>query len=224
MATTASETTLRLPTTRDLPHSDALWLWMIVAIGALLRLRQYAFNRSFWHDETLLATAIADRGFSQLILEPLANNQAAPTAYLFWVKLVADLLGTHEWTLRLPSMVCGLAVLPLAVLIARQLFPSALARTTFVGLVAASPVLVYYSSEFKQYQGDVLCAMLILWLTLRFEPAHWRRDAPWLAATGAVCIWLSHPVDFVLAGCGLTLWLSMARQREWKAWLAVELQ
>lgn len=221
MATSASETTLRVPTARDLLLSHAVWLWVIVAIGALLRLRQYAFNRSLWHDETLLATAIADRGFSQLILEPLANNQAAPAAYLFWVKLVTDVLGTHEWTLRLPSMVCGLAVLPMSVLIARQVFPSALARATFVGLMAVSPVLVYYSSEFKQYQGDVLSVMLILWLTLRFEPAHWRRHAPWLAAAGAVCIWLSHPVDFVLAGCGVTLWLSLVRRREWKALLAV---
>jgi Dolichyl-phosphate-mannose-protein mannosyltransferase len=221
MAVATNGSAFRPPALGALPGRQAFWLWLIVVVGAVLRLRQYAFNRSLWHDETLLATAIADRGYSQLILEPLANSQAAPAAYLFWVKFVTDLLGTHEWTLRLPSMVCGLAVLPMAVLIARLVFPSAPARATFVGLMAVSPVLVYYSSEFKQYQGDVLCVMLILWLTLRFEPAHWRRHALWLAAAGAVCIWLSHPVDFVLAGCGLTLWLSMARRREREALLAV---
>ena len=221
MATTAPATTHRLPAVRDLLRSNGLWLWLIVAAGSTLRLQQFIFNRSFWHDETLLATAFADRGFAQLVFEPLANNQAAPVGYLVLVKLVTVLLGTHEWTLRLVSLLCGLATLPLALAVARLSFSSFVARATLVGLVAVSPVLVYYSTEFKQYQGDVLGTLLILWLTLRFRPDHWREDAFWLALAGAIGIWCSHAIDFVLAGSGLALWLEMARRRDLRAWLAV---
>lgn len=221
MAATTPKTTRRVPALRDLLQSHALWLWLIVATGALFRLRQFVFNRSFWHDETLLGTAFVDRGFAQLVFEPLANNQAAPVGYLVLVKLVTEVLGTHEWTLRLVSLFSGLAALALAVPVARLLFSSFAARATLVGLVAVSPVLVYYSSEFKQYQGDVLFTLLILWLSLRFRPEHHRRDALLLALAGATGIWFSHAIDFVLAGSGLVLWLEMARRRERSAWLAV---
>jgi len=198
-----------------------LWLWLILAAGVALRLRQYLFNRSLWHDEILLASTFVDRGFSELIFQPLANNQAAPLAFLVLVKLITTLFGTHEWSLRLLSMVCGVAALCLALPIARKLFASFAAQATFVGLMAASPVLVYYSTEFKQYQGDVLCTVLILWLTIRFKPEHVARDALWLGLAGAACVWLSHAIAFVLAGSGLVLWLEMARRSERSAWLAM---
>lgn len=221
MATRAPTSTLRLATVQELLRKRDLWLWLIVAAGTALRLRQFIFNRSFWHDETLLATAFVDRTFAQLIFEPLANDQAAPVGYLVLVKLVTVLLGTQEWTLRLVSLLGGLATLPLAVAVARLGFASFAARATLVGLVAVSPVLVYYSTEFKQYQGDVLCTLLILWLTLRFRPQRCREDAFWLALAGAIGIWCSHSIDFVLAGSGLVLWLEMARRRERTAWLVV---
>lgn len=202
-------------------RSPALWLWLVVTAGVVFRLRQYLFNRSLWHDEILLVSTFADRGFSELIFQPLGNNQAAPLAFLVLVKAITGLFGTHEWSLRLLSLVCGIAALGLALPIAGRMFPSFAARATFVGLMAASPVLVYYSSEFKQYQGDVLCTMLILWLTIRFKPEHCVRDAIWLGLAGAASVWLSHAIDFVLAGSGLVLWLEMARRRKRSAWLAM---
>lgn len=202
-------------------RASTVWLALIVAVGVACRLHHYLLNRSLWHDEILLVATFADRGFPALIFQPLDNNQAAPLAFLVLVKAITSLFGTHEWSLRLLSLVCGLAALGLALPIARQLFPAFAARATFVALVAASPALIYYSAEFKQYEGDVLCTMLILWLTLRFRPDQAARDALWLGLVGAACVWLSHPSVFVLAGSGLTLWLEMARRREKSAWLAV---
>jgi hypothetical protein len=214
----------RLRDPASMPHwlcNPMPWLGVLLAAGVVLRLRQFLFNRSFWHDETLLATAFLDRSVSELVFGVMADNQAAPTGYLLLVKLLTSLMGPHEWAMRLPSLLCGLAALWLAVPIARTVFPSSLARATFVGLMAVSPVLVYYSSEFKQYQGDVLCTLLVLWLTLRFRPERCRHDAALLAVVGALCIWFSHAVVFVLAGSGLVLWLEMARRREREAWHAV---
>lgn len=221
MALPAPDHDHRAIATRSRLPAQSWGLWMIVAAGLVLRLRQFLFDRSFWHDETLLATTFVDRSLAELLFVPLDNNQAAPAGYLVLVKLITDALGTHEWSLRLLSLICGAGVLLLSVPVARLLFPSAVARTTFVALVCASPVLVYYSSEFKQYQGDVLCTMALLGMTIRFRPDRHRRDATGLAGVGAASIWLSHPAHFVLAGSGLVLWLEMARRRRWDAWRSV---
>lgn len=205
----------------SLRREPGIWIFLLLALGLLLRLRQYVFNRSLWHDEILLVSTFAERGMSELVFQPLGNNQAAPIAFLVIVKVLTLIWGNNEWALRLLPLVCGIGALWMARPMARLLFPSALAQVTLVGLMAVSPVLVYYSSEFKQYQGDVLCTLLVLWVTLRFDPQRWQKDAALLAATGAACVWLSHPVDFVLAGCGLTLWLELARRKEWRAWMAV---
>jgi hypothetical protein len=92
-------------------RAPSVWLWLMIAAGTVLRLRQYLFNRSFWHDETLLATAFADHSLYKLVFGVLDNNQAAPTAYLVVVKLITLAMGTNEWTLRLPSLLFGAAAL-----------------------------------------------------------------------------------------------------------------
>ena len=162
-----------------------------------------------------------ERDLSGLLLQPLANNQAAPLGFLLLVKAVTSVLGTHDWTLRLVPLLSGVLGLVVAVPLARAVLPGTLARSLFVGLMAFAPVLVYYSSEFKQYQGDVLCCVLILWLSVRFRAEHWQADVWPLALAGSVGIWFSHASLFVLAGAGTVLWLEMAQRRHRAAWLAV---
>lgn len=197
------------------------WAVPLVAVGLLLRLRQYLFNRSLWLDEAYLAASFVDKDLHQLLLEPLSNNQAAPLAFLLLTRLNTLVFGLSDWSLRLLPLICGLATLYLSLKLAQTVFTSIWPRLVFVGLMSLSPVLVYYSSEFKQYQGDVMCTVLLVWLTLKFDPRHWQRDALALALSGAACVWLSHASVFVLAGCGLILWLEAALRRQFRPWLAL---
>lgn len=199
----------------------AQWTMVLLALGLILRLRQYLFNRSLWLDEAYLAISFVDRDLGELLLHPLANGQVAPLGFLLLVKAVTSTVGTHDWSLRLVPLLAGVLSLVAAVPLARSVFSGTLARSVFMGLMAFAPVLVYYSSEFKQYQGDVLCTVLILWLSTRFRAEHWRADGLLLALAGAVCIWFSHASLFVLAGAGTVLWLEMAHLRHRVAWLAI---
>ncbi|MGS5086881.1 glycosyltransferase family 39 protein [Hydrogenophaga sp. A37] len=203
------------------PNGLALWTAVLLALGLILRLRQYLFNRSLWLDEAYLAISFVERDLGELLLQPLANGQAAPLGFLLLVKTVTSVLGMHDWSLRLVPLLAGVLSLVAAVPLARLVLPGALARSVFVGLMALAPVLVYYSSEFKQYQGDVLCSVLILWLSVRFRVEQWRADGWLLALAGAACIWFSHASLFVLAGAGTVLWLEMAHRRHRAAWLAI---
>jgi hypothetical protein len=210
----------RRPGLRSWGHGT-LWVALLIGIGLLLRGRQYLFNRSLWLDEAYLAVNFLDRDLAQLLLEPLANGQAAPLGFLALTKLLTVVLGPQDWVLRVQPVVFGALTLMAAWALARRTLSHGAAQATFVGLLALSPVLIYYSSEFKQYQNDVLATVGLLWLALRFDLQRWRRDALGLAVAGTVAIWLSHSSLFVLAGIGLVLWIDAILQRQRAAWLAV---
>lgn len=197
------------------------WDTVLLLAGVVLRLRQFVFNRSLWLDEAYLAASFVDKAWSQLLLEPLSNNQAAPLSFVAIAKALAMVFGMHDWVLRLPALVAGLLTLGVSWALARRLFEAPAARATLVGLVALSPVLVYYSSEFKQYALDVLAVASILWLAVRTDLAHSPRGLWALALAGALAIWFSHASLFVLAGAGTVLWIEALTRRRRVAWLAV---
>jgi hypothetical protein len=186
----------------------------IIAGGALLRVAQYAANRSLWLDEASLALNVLRRSPAELLLGTLDDNQAAPLGVLALLKLSTLLLGPSEYALRLWPLVAGLLTLPLFWMLARRLLepPAALLS---LALFALSDALIYYASETKQYSSDVLCALLA-YLTVgslaRLTPS-WRETLR-AAVVGAGLIWLSHPVVFVLAGLGLVLTVEQLGSRD----------
>jgi hypothetical protein len=182
----------------------------LVAIGSILRLRQYVFGRSLWLDEAILANNLLDRSLGSLLAEPLAGVQVAPPGYLIAQAGAISVLGTSEQALRATALAASLATLVVALLLAREVFSQIVARATFVGLVAVSPVLVYYGNEVKQYAFDVLATTVVLWVFVSFE--RWPKGPAVLAATGSAVVWPSHASVFVLAGVGALLAVRWARE------------
>lgn len=196
--------------TRPLP-----WLpLLLVALGVGVRLRQLLFNRSLWLDEALLANNVVQRSLSPLLAEPLASNQGAPLGFLLVSDLLSHLPLPTDLALRIGPFLAGLATLALAYRLSLDLLETTAAQATFVGLTALAPVLTYYSSEFKQYSGDVAVALAILWAGVRYRAD--RRSAALLAAVGAVGLWFSHPSLFVAGAVGLGLAAEAAVQRRWR--------
>jgi hypothetical protein len=187
--------------------------WALVGLGALLRFRQYLFNRSLWHDETLLSLNVIERSFSGL-LERLSSNQHAPIGFLFLQRLSVLLFGSGEYALRLVPLLAGIASLFLFLAVARRTLPPE-ARPVALALFALCGPLVYYSSEAKQYSSDVAVALLILVATLEARKQSLTlARATTFAVLGAAAVWLSHPAALVLAGSGLVLGLPALRSRD----------
>jgi len=177
--------------------------WLFIALGTVLRLRQYLADRSLWYDEANLALNLVNRTFSGLT-RPLDYEQGAPIVFLFIEKSILVLLGNKDYLLRLFPLLSGLLALYLIYLIARQYFG---ATGLFAVLVfAISWQLIYYSSELKQYSSDAMIALLLIYLALRCIKDNVRfADFLLLGVTGLIAIWTSHPSIFILAGIGLTL-------------------
>ena len=141
----------------------------------------------------------------------------APSGFLVLLKVVIDVAGTGEYGFRFIPQLGSLLALPLFAKLARKCL-SLPAMLLAPGAFALSPPLIRYAAEVKPYASDVaLCLLCLLaahsWLTQE-SPL----NALWLGLAGAVAIWFSYPVMFVLASIGLIALLRCATR--WSAGLS----
>jgi hypothetical protein len=160
------------------------------------------------HDDAQLATNIFSRSLAQLLRPLDLGGQAAPAGFLILQKCAVTAFGRGELALRLVPFLASVIVLPVFFLGLRRIAGRAIAMAGVAWLALAEP-LVRYSSEGKQYSTDVLWATVVLALALAADslPA-----LAVLAAVGAVLLWFSHPLLFVLSGIGATLLVQHVRQ------------
>jgi hypothetical protein len=205
------------PLTREAPsrgRPEALLMhrrvmWVLLGLGVVLRLRQYLAGRSLWLDEALLAPNLIHRSFTTL-LPPLENDQVAPLGFLFAERLAVIVLGSSEYALRLFPLLSGLAALVLFWKLAERILPP-FGSAVALALFAVSGELAYYASETKQYSSDVAVALGML-ILVSLPRLSWGV----MAAAGALAVWFSHPVVFVLGSIGLRwLWVGFKRP-EWR--------
>jgi hypothetical protein len=194
----------------------------LILLGLVFRLAQFAVNRSLWFDEALLVLNVVHRPAADLLLHPLANNQAAPVLFLVAERAAVMVLGNQDWVLRAVPLLGGCAALFLMGLLSGRILGGASALLA-LALFATSEHLVYYASEVKPYSTDAATCLLLL-VTISWL---WERDAEperyaVLCGVGAVAVWLSYPAVFVLAGIGLVLALDLVTRKSWRelTWLA----
>jgi hypothetical protein len=193
------------------------WIWIAtastVAVGAVLRIRQYLPGRSLWLDEVMLTLNILGRSYRDL-LKPLDYAQGAPLGFLLLEKAVTNFAGQDEYALRLLPLISGILALFIFPFVARKYLSPRNALWAVILFSFANP-LIYYASEVKQYSGDVLATVLCLVLFLFMLERELRVvDVLWLGISGATLIWLSHPVIFVLSATGLIIVLISLRERD----------
>jgi hypothetical protein len=185
----------------------------LVLLGIGLRVVPMVQNRNLWIDEAMLGLNLVERSHGQL-LTPLDWNQAAPVGFLLAVKTTMTAFGTSEWAMRLfPFLGSVLGLIGFA-WVARRMLPPA-AATLGLALFAIAPHLVDYSAECKQYATDAALAvgMFAAGLSLLQGAGGFRRWAV-LAGVGALAVWFSHPVAFVLGGVGGALFLDALARKD----------
>jgi hypothetical protein len=190
--------------------------WLLVGLGLVLRMRQFAEFPSLWMDEAMLAVNVVERSFREL-LAPLEYNQGAPLGFLFLQKVAYLLFGPGDAALRVVPMVAACAALPIFASLAISWLGAG--GLVAVALMALSNPLVDYAVEAKQYAVDVLVVVAL-----------WRVGLPWLqaraggrdflvlAAAGALAVWCSHPAVFALSGLGLVVACDTVARRDIRSW------
>lgn len=206
-------------TTAGLPKRikpELLLVICLLVIGIILRIWQYAANRSLWLDEATLALNFAHRSFAGLTQQPLEYNQAAPLLFLFIQKAIIVALGNSEFTLRLFPLVAGILSLFLMYKAAKKYFQGT-AVYIALALFCLSSTLIYYSSENKQYGSDVMVTLVLLLavypcLQDAAKPPHYLL----LTGAGLIAMGVSHPAVFVMAGIALVIIILPLLNKDWK--------
>jgi hypothetical protein len=188
---------------------------VFIALGSLVRIRQYAVRRSLWLDEASITDNIINRHMVGL-LRPLSYHQGAPLGWLISEKIGVHLLGPNEYGLRLTSLVAGVLTLFAVWWLARRTLPRWLVPLAVLA-AAVAPQLIRYSSETKQYGSDAftvtfIVALAITLAQLRPEAFGWNSAATW-AAGGAFAVFFSHPGILATASCSAVLLYRLGRGR-----------
>lgn len=186
----------------------------ILALGAAIRLVQYAASSSLWVDELFIALNVTRQGWAALLFGPLDLKQVAPIGFLALEKLATVLLGPTEIALRLFPTLFSLASLVLFWRVSRRFLEGG-PLLAALALFAINPVLLWTARNAKQYSGDVMVALLLILFALRFREG--RDDMPAVAVAGIVggaAILLSQPAVLVAGGLWIVLLVQRMRSRK----------
>jgi hypothetical protein len=190
------------------------FLWTLVAIGAALRIFQYASDTSFWFDELSLVRNIVHRSEAQLATVPLRYDQVAPVGFLVAEKAISRVLGESDLAFRFLLLPVALAALVLFVPLARRLLEGC-AVPFAVAMFAIGAPFIRYSAEVKQYGIDMAAVIAMSLVTLRLRDADATRGRCVAAGLlGAALVWFSQATILVLAGLGGALLLAWLLERD----------
>ncbi len=118
---------------------------VLLAAGAALRARAWAFAESFWIDEVLSARAVAGGPGGVLARIP---RDKPPLDY--WLQALSHPLGPPELSHRVPALASGIAAVALAYVLGRLAFNWRVGLVA-MSLTALSGTMVYYSAEARPY-------------------------------------------------------------------------
>jgi mannosyltransferase len=151
-------------------RSRAFWIVTgLVALGAALRFATLGVQ-SYHHDEIVTASRVLRVGFGHA-MDAVGFSESAPPLYYALAWIWTQIAGTGPWGLRSLSALAGVATIPVAFLIGRELRGR---RTGLLAaaLVAVNPMLIWYSQEARAYALLVFfCALSLLYCVraLRLE-------------------------------------------------------
>lgn len=177
-------------------------VWAIIIIGIVLRLVAFFQNRNLIIDEANIVRNLYERDFAGL-LRPLRYEQYAPPLFLWIEKFLSVTFGFGEQGLKFYSLLCGIASLFVFRGVLKR-FVADEATWLPLALMAFSPHFIEFSTAIKQYMPDVLIVLLLILTALRtdiFGMGMGKFILQW-CIVGVLCIALSMPSVFALAGVG----------------------
>jgi mannosyltransferase len=164
----------------------------LVVLAAALRLSTLNLQ-SFWYDEAFTPVHVLHTSLWATLRAMIHTENTPPLWYLIaWADSRA--FGIDEIALRWPSALAGIATVPVAWAIGRELEGPPTRRATAIAaaaFVAVNPLFVWYSQEARAYALFVLMAALAMLCFLRAvrEPSPGRLAA--FAASASLAL-LSH--------------------------------
>ncbi|MGH2874735.1 MAG: glycosyltransferase family 39 protein [Solirubrobacteraceae bacterium] len=177
---------------------NAWWpLAALVILAAVLRLATLDLQ-SFWYDEAFTPVHVLHPSLSATLRAVLHTENTPPLWYaIAWAD--ARLFGTGEIALRLPSALAGIATVPVAWAIGRELTARRATAIAAAAFVAVNPLFVWYSQEARAYGLFVFTSALAMLCFLRALHSTTPLRLTAFAATASLALLSHYFAAFLLA-------------------------
>jgi mannosyltransferase len=137
-----------------------LLILLILFLGFLMRLT--SINQSFWLDEAIGAVAVKEFGYADIVTVFMRADNHPPLYYLF-LKFWTEMFGFSELSLRLPSVILGVATIYLTILIAFKVSQKRSVAISAGLFLLTSQFHIYYSQEARMYSMAAFFAALLIY-------------------------------------------------------------
>jgi mannosyltransferase len=166
--------------------------WPLAALMVLAAALRFATLdlQSFWYDEAFTPVHVL-RASLLTTLHGVVHTENTPPLWYVLEWAVARVLGDGEVALRLLSALAGLATVPVAWAIGRELSGRRATAIAAAALVAVNPLFVWYSQEARAYGLFVLTAALAMLCFARARTEPTPRRLALFAVTASLAL-LSH--------------------------------
>ncbi len=186
-----------------------LWVLVITAAGLLLRLRDLS-REALWFDEVNSLWRTAGESLRGVLARIAGDVQAPLYDVVLWVWTAGGVRGTGEAFVRLPSVLCSAALIPVTAAIAQSAGGSRRAARLAAGLVALAPFQIRYAQEARPYALLALLAGLALLGTLRALRSAGSRGLALLAVSTTLLVLTHYYGVLLFAALALVLLLQGA--------------
>ncbi|MEA2217124.1 MAG: mannosyltransferase [Solirubrobacteraceae bacterium] len=203
MSATGYQATV-IVSSEDARHWHEPW-WPLLALtflAGVLRLSTLDLQ-SFWGDEAFTPVHLLHPSLWATLREIGRTENTPPLWYLLeWADF--RVLGDGEVALRLPSALAGIAAVPVAWAIGREL-SGRRAAVACAAFVAVNPLFVWYSQEARSYGLFVLTAALAMLSFVRAQREPTRGRMAVFALAGSLALLTHYFAVFLLMP--MVLWL-----------------
>ena len=180
-----------------------IFIFIGIAIGVILRILFFSYNRPFWNDECALALNIKN---NWNFFVPLLYNQAAPQLFMYVSKFLYTIFPAKEIALKIIPLLSSIGSLWLFYLLAKKYLTKKISIIIAIFTFSICYPLCYFAQEFKQYSSDVLCFIAILLTYFNIDKYATNKNK--IIIYGIICaisIWFSFASIFALSSIFLTL-------------------
>jgi len=182
-------------------------LWALVGLCVVAAVVRMATGRGLWVDEAISVDQ-AQMTFGRMLADMRSTDVHPPLHHaILWVTV--RLLGTSEVAVRMPSLLAGVALVPVMCWVGRTLYDR---RTGWIAaaLATIAPFCVWYSQEARMYSQFMLFAALAIGAqVLAVRRGRWY-DWGLYAVSTALLFWTQYfgimPILVQQAAFGWALW------------------
>lgn len=184
-------------------ETPILLLGFLVPFGIFLlglppRIAQYLDYRALSHDEAVLAYNIVSRPVKELF-GPFGDSMA-PAGYMLLTRAATIVSGANEYAVRFVPFAAGILSLTIFYPVARR-FSSVAGAAFGLAFLAVGKEIIFFGDYVRPYSSDVFWTLVAFAMALYLDRAKPNVAGYALCAlTGAVAVWMSFPVLFVLVG------------------------